>query len=79
MKDEFPDIIGILKSDVMKSPLFYLALSFVSLLSYAQQKNSIGMEFVKIPSGTFYMGDHGLGENRDEAPVHPVTSNQCPI
>ena len=57
----------------MKSPLFYLALSFVSLLSYAQQKNSIGMEFVKIPSGTFYMGDHGLGENRDEAPVHPVT------
>lgn len=57
----------------MKSPLFYMALSFVTLISYAQQKNSIGMEFVKIPDGSFYMGDHGLAENRDEAPIHPVT------
>lgn len=57
----------------MKSLLFYMALSFVTLISSAQQKNSIGMEFVKIPDGSFYMGDHGLAENRDEAPIHPVT------
>lgn len=31
------------------------------------------MEFVRIPEGTFHMGGHGLGEDYDEAPVHPVT------
>jgi len=30
------------------------------------------MEMVEIPSGFFYMGSHGLGENYDEKPIHKV-------
>lgn len=41
--------------------------------TYAQQRNTLGMEFVQIPKGSFHMGSHGLGEDCDEAPIHPVT------
>lgn len=44
-----------------------------STFAYAQEKNSLGMELVSIPAGTFYMGSQGLGEDSDEAPAHVVT------
>lgn len=56
----------------MKSPLYYILFSFLTLTSYAQQKNSLDMEMVRIPAGSFYMGGHGWGEEYDEAPIHPV-------
>lgn len=41
---------------------------------YAQiEKNSIGIELIKIPAGNFWMGSEGKGENYDEAPMHKVT------
>lgn len=39
---------------------------------YSQVTNSIGIDLVKIPAGSFYMGNNGYGENYDEAPVHKV-------
>lgn len=39
----------------------------------AQETNSLGMQFARIPAGSFHMGSHGLGEDYDEAPIHPVT------
>ena len=39
----------------------------------AQEKNSLGMQLVTVPAGTFHMGSHGMGENFDEAPIHRVT------
>lgn len=53
--------------------LCYSLSALLATASYAQEKNSLGMEFVRIPEGTFHMGGHGLGEDYDEAPVHPVT------
>lgn len=41
--------------------------------SHSQEKNSLGMELIRIPAGTFHMGSHGLGEDFDESPIHPVT------
>jgi uncharacterized protein (TIGR02996 family) len=37
--------------------------------------NSLGMEFVRIPAGSFLMGapDSEAGHRRDEVPAHPVT------
>lgn len=52
---------------------FYIGLLSLSFTAKAQQTNSLDMELVRIPAGTFYMGEHGLDENRDEAPIHPVT------
>lgn len=53
--------------------LCYSLSALLATASYAQEKNSLGMEFVRIPEGTFHMGGHGLGEDYDEAPIHPVT------
>lgn len=36
-------------------------------------RNSIGIEFVLIPAGTFQMGASDAGAHRDEQPVHQVT------
>lgn len=35
-------------------------------------RNSVGMEFVLIPSGTFQMGSNEEKTGRDEKPVHEV-------
>lgn len=57
----------------MKLPLYYIFFSFMTMTSFAQQKNSLDMELVQIPAGSFYMGSHGVAENQDEAPLHSVT------
>lgn len=41
--------------------------------SPAQVKNTLGMELIQIPAGSFHMGSHGQGEHYDESPIHPVT------
>lgn len=51
--------------------LFFSALCCCFVSGYAQQPDSIAL--VEIPAGTFYMGDTGLGEDFDEAPIHKVT------
>ncbi|MCD7936689.1 MAG: SUMF1/EgtB/PvdO family nonheme iron enzyme [Tannerellaceae bacterium] len=56
-----------------KNLITLLPALLLSVCSVAQEKNSLGMDMVPIPSGTFYMGGHGLGANRDEAPIHQVT------
>ncbi|MDR2920933.1 MAG: SUMF1/EgtB/PvdO family nonheme iron enzyme [Tannerella sp.] len=56
----------------MKYFLYILACFFWAYPLSAQLKNSIGMEMVQIPAGVFYMGDKGLGEHYDEAPLHKV-------
>lgn len=56
-----------------KKYLIPLSLIFNVLFSFAQKDvNSLGMEFAEIPSGYFWMGSEGKGENYDEAPVHKV-------
>lgn len=58
---------------------FLLSLLFLLLpvfTSQAQTVNSIGLEMVPIPAGSFYMGSEGLAENRDEAPIHRVHITQ---
>jgi sulfatase modifying factor 1 len=60
--------------------LFFLAffISNTFLIAQAQDKkssgklNSINQEMVTIPSGRFYMGSAGNGENFDESPAHIV-------
>ena len=39
-------------------------------------RNSIGMEFVLIPAGTFQMGANDSGAFYDEKPVHTVRITQ---
>lgn len=39
-------------------------------------KNSIGMEFLKIPAGMFLMGAGHDNADADESPAHPVTISQ---
>jgi formylglycine-generating enzyme required for sulfatase activity/predicted neuraminidase len=43
----------------------------------AQQTNSIGMQMVNIPAGTFNMGSNRGGEDADEQPVHTVTISKA--
>ncbi len=57
----------------MKTVLPFLLCIFFFSCICAQKKNSLGMELVKIPAGTFYMGNQGIGESFDEAPAHVVT------
>lgn len=45
---------------------------FIIPPAMAQHTNSIGMQFVKVKEGKFYMGSEGEGETADEAPVHRV-------
>ncbi|MDR2625059.1 MAG: formylglycine-generating enzyme family protein [Zoogloeaceae bacterium] len=45
-----------------------------SALPFPTRKNSIGMEFIEIPAGTFAMGSHETEKARhDEVPKHCVT------
>lgn len=53
--------------------LRYTLLALLAIPSYAQEKNTLGMELISIPAGSFHMGSHGLGEDFDESPIHPVT------
>jgi formylglycine-generating enzyme required for sulfatase activity len=52
-----------------------LLLAGISYAAEQKQNNSIGMEFVLIPSGSFLMGSPDTDEdaNRDEKPQHRVT------
>lgn len=53
--------------------LFHLAISMVLLTVPTIALASDFIEMVEIPAGTFYMGDRGLKQNFDEAPIHKVT------
>lgn len=57
----------------MKRLIVCCACSCFSM-GFAQQKEWIPL--VEIPSGSFYMGGNGEGEDFDEAPVHKVTISQ---
>lgn len=57
----------------MKKALpFFLSVFFFSGIC-KRKKNSLGVELVKIPAGTFYIGNEGTGESFDEVPAHVVT------
>jgi formylglycine-generating enzyme required for sulfatase activity len=56
------------------SGVFCLAPSFAQSMPKTPLVNSIGMEFVLIPAGTFNMGAEG--QEVDERPVHQVTITQ---
>ncbi len=53
--------------------LCYCLIVLGAFNSYAQEKNSLGMQLTPIPAGSFHMGSHGQGELYDEFPIHPVT------
>ena len=53
--------------------LCYCLFILGAFTTNAQETNSLGMQFTRIPAGSFHMGSHGLGEDYDEAPIHPVT------
>lgn len=53
--------------------LCYCLIVLGAFNSYAQEKNSLGMQLTPIPAGSFHMGSHGQGEHFDESPIHPVT------
>ena len=55
----------------MKNKLFLLAVTFC-LPVYSQEVSKSFIPMVQIPSGSFYMGSDGLGEDFDEAPIHQV-------
>lgn len=43
-----------------------------NLVAYSQSPSNTFIPMVEIPSGSFYMGSRGLGEDYDEAPIHKV-------
>ena len=53
--------------------LCYCLFVLGAFTTNAQETNSLGMQFARIPAGSFHMGSHGWGEDYDEAPIHPVT------
>ena len=53
--------------------LCYSLIALGAFTINAQETNSLGMQFARIPAGSFHMGSHGQGEDYDEAPIHPVT------
>lgn len=55
----------------MKNKSFLLVVAFC-LPMYAQEVSKPLVPMVEIPSGSFYMGSDGLGEDFDEAPIHRV-------
>lgn len=75
----------------MKSLLFFLCITTLSVQSYAQDNitNSLGMRFVKIPAGEFMMGTEDIvaasmeipepkeNELLDETPAHKVMITQA--
>lgn len=59
---------------IMKTIFTLCIVTFSFCGLYAQiEKNSIGVKLVQIPSGHFWMGSEGKGENYDESPMHKVT------
>lgn len=57
----------------MKKTILLLSIFFCGIALKGQETiNSIGVRLVDIPSGHFWMGSEGKGENYDEAPVHKV-------
>ncbi len=58
---------------MFRNSLTLLITLTIGVYVNAQAINSIGLEMVDIPAGTFLMGDSGLGKNYDEAPAHLVT------
>lgn len=57
----------------MKRSFLLLPIIFTLSSLYAQVgRNSIGIDLIQIPSGYFWMGSEGKGENYDEAPMHKV-------
>lgn len=53
--------------------LFTIIFFLSAVPSWGQiHKNMIGIDLIEIPSGYFWMGSEGKGENYDEAPVHKV-------
>ena len=50
-----------------------LFLLQTGLQSIAQQTNSIGIQLVNVPAGTYNMGSNRGKEDADESPVHAVT------
>ncbi len=61
------------ESYIMNKILSLFIVLFFSCGLHAQvEKNSIGIELTEIPSGHFWMGSEGKGENYDESPMHKV-------
>jgi len=57
----------------MKKTILFLSIFFCGTMLKGQNiVNSIGIKLADIPSGYFWMGSEGKGENYDEAPVHKV-------
>lgn len=57
----------------MNKTLLLLIATFLFSGLYGQvERNSIGIDLVQIPSGYFWMGSEGKGEDYDEAPMHKV-------
>lgn len=52
--------------------LLFIAVFLFSKLCAQVEKNSIGIDLIQIPSGYFWMGSEGKGEDYDEAPMHKV-------
>jgi formylglycine-generating enzyme required for sulfatase activity len=60
----------------MNTPRLVLICYFLvqtGLQSFAQHKNSIGVQLVDVPAGTFTMGSNRGSVDADESPVHEVT------
>ncbi len=57
----------------MKTIHTVIIMSLFAASSFAQKPNSIGMTFVPIPAGKFYMGSEGENKDADENPVHRVS------
>ena len=57
----------------MNKILLLLIAFFLSWGLHAQvEKNSIGIKLARVPSGYFWMGSEGKGEDYDESPMHKV-------
>lgn len=58
------------------TPLLLLLLMHFGVKGFIpqvySQSTATSIRMVEIPAGTFYMGSDGLGENKDEAPIHKV-------
>jgi sulfatase modifying factor 1 len=58
---------------VNRQIFFHVAFLMAAFHGTAQQTNSIGMQMVAVPAGTFNMGSGRGGEDADESPAHKVT------
>lgn len=54
-------------------PIKLMLLTFCfNFVAYSQSSSNTFIPMVEIPSGSFYMGSNGLGEDFDETPIHKV-------